>query len=319
MIETNPKQFMWEQKYRPTMLKDCILPQKDIDVFSGIIKSGRIPHILLCSKSPGTGKTTMAHVLCNEVDAEVLFISGGELRIDELRGNLTRFASSMTMKKGGKVIIVDEADNPGMKSVHAELRSWMEAYSHTCSVIMTCNNAEVIPKALHSRCRVIEFGNPSADDKKRMIREMLARCEKICKQENIVVESRKAVAALVVKNFPDLRSTITELDSYAKSGVIDEGVLSNSSRATEDFAELLTALKEKKLGTVRQLVPKFTADYASFITNLYNKLFVEIKPTSIRVLVGAIAENQKYSSLVSNLEIHILDLLVTISCEMEWK
>ncbi|MGL6229398.1 MAG: AAA family ATPase [Culicoidibacterales bacterium] len=318
-MNTNPKQWMWEQKYRPTNLANCILPTKDIEVFSGIIKSGRIPHLLLCSKSPGTGKTTMARVLCNELDAEVMFISGGEMRIDDLRGNITRFASSMTMKKGGKVLIIDESDNAGLKSVLQELRSWMEAYSHNCSVIMTCNNAEVIPDAIKSRCRVIEFGNPTADDKKRMMKEMIVRCEKICELENVTIESRKAVASLVIKNFPDLRGTITELDAYGKSGVIDEGVLTQSNRATEDFSTLLDALKTKQLGTVRQLVPKFTADYASFITLLYNKLFTEIKPTSIRMLIGSIAENQKHAATVSNLEIHILDLLVTVACEMEWK
>lgn len=318
-ISVNPNEWMWEQKYRPNTIAECILPKSDADRFSGVVKSGRIPHILLCSKSPGTGKTTMARVLCNEIDAEVFFISGGNLRIDTLRTELTQYASTMTRKPGGKVIIIDEADNPGMRSVHAELRSWMEAYSNNCSVIMTCNNAEVIPAALKSRCRVIEFGNPTDEDKKRMMIEMIRRCMDICANEGVVVESQKAIAALVKKNFPDLRGTITELDSYAKSGVIDEGVLSHSTKSTESMTQLIEFIRTKNLGEVRKLVPKFTADYTSFITVLYNNAIKEVSTKSIRMLVKLIAENQKHVTNIPNMEIHLFDLLADMALELEWK
>lgn len=318
-MNINHNEFMFEQKYRPAKLSDCILPTEDNKTFAGIIKTGRIPHILLCSKSPGTGKTTMAHVLCNEIDADVYFISGGNMRIDVLRNELTQFACTRTMKKGGKVVIIDEADNKGMRGVHEELRSWMEAYSSNCSVIMTCNNAEVVPSALRSRCRVVEFGNPTQEDKIRMMKEMIVRCEKICELEGVKVESRKAIAALVKKNFPDLRKTITEMDSYAKGGVVDEGVLTHATRATEDMNALIESLKSKQLGEVRGLVPKFTADYSSFITKLYETMFSKVKPASIRMMIKLIAENQKYADTVPNLEIHIFDLLADLTMEMEWR
>ncbi|AAQ17675.1 gp44 clamp loader subunit [Aeromonas phage Aeh1] len=316
---TDPKEFMWEQKYRPALISECILPSADIERFKGIVTTGRIPHILLFSKSPGTGKTTMARVLCNEIDAEVMFISGGKLRIDDLRNDLTAFASTMTRKPGGKVIIIDEGDNKGMKAVHEELRSWMEAFSSNCSVIMTCNNVEAIPGPLKSRFRQIEFGNPTQDDKLRMMKEMIVRCETICEMEGVVVESRKAIAALVKQNFPDLRGTITMLDSYAKSGKIDEGVLTKATQATEDMNDVVAMLKSKKLGDVRSLVPKFTVDYDSFITKLYERLFLEVKPASLRVMIKLIAENQKYANGIPNMEIHLFDLLADLSMEMEWK
>ena len=318
-LATNPKEWMWEQKFRPQTLSECILPEKDIARFAGIIKEGRIPNILLSSKSPGTGKTTMAHALCNEVDANVMFISGGELRINDLRTTLTQFASGMTMKPGGNVIIIDEGDNKGMREVHAELRSWMEAYSHNCSVIMTCNNLEAIPDPLQSRFRTIEFGNPTETDKLRMMKEMIVRCIKICEQEGVKVESRKAIAALVKKNFPDLRGTVTELDAYGKCGRIDEGVLSQALRATEDMDDLINYIKKGQLGEVRKLLPKFTADYGNFITSMYNRLFLEVKPTSIRMLVGLISENQKTVRDIPNLEIHIFDLVMNLAGELEFK
>lgn len=323
-MHIDPKQFMWEQKYRPATLSDCILPEADIKRFAGIIKEGRVPHLLLCSKSPGTGKTTMARVLCNDMNAEMMFVSGGNVRIDTLRTELTQFASTMpnSEKTGGKVIIIDEADNPGMKAVHAELRSWMEAYSHNCSVIMTCNNVEVIPAALQSRCRVIEFGNPTDEDKTRMMKEMIRRCIFICGDSGVAIDDetgRRSIAALVKKNFPDIRKTITELDSYAKMGVVDEGVLTHATRATSNFNELIDALREKKMGLVREMVPRFTADYTSFITTLYKELMPLISPRSIRMMLTLLSENQKYAANIPNLEIHIFALLADLCAEMEWK
>lgn len=318
-VTANPKEFMWEQRFRPQTLSECILPAHDIERFTGIIAGKRIPSILLYSKSPGTGKTTIARVLCNEVDAEVFFISGGNLRIDDLRNSLSEFANTMTTKPGGKVIIIDEGDNKGMKAVHEELRSWMEAYSSNCSIIMTCNNVEAIPAPLRSRFRPFEFGNPTDEDKKRMMREMIVRAEEICKLENVVVTERKAIAALVKQNFPDLRAVITILDSYAASGKIDEGVLSKSTQATENMNDLVALLRGKKLGEVRAMVPKFTVDYGNFITKLYDRLFTEIKPTSIRIMIKYIAENQKYANDIPNMEIHLFDLLADLSSDMEWK
>ncbi|ADQ52737.1 clamp loader subunit [Aeromonas phage AsFcp_4] len=318
---TDPNEFMWEQKFRPNLISECVLPESDIERFKGIVASGRIPHILLYSKSPGTGKTTMARVLCNEIDAEVMFISGGKLRIDDLRNSLTAFACTTTQKPGGKVIIIDEGDNKGMKAVHEELRSWMEAYSFNCSVIMTCNHVEAIPAPLKSRFRQIEFGNPTDADKIRMMKEMILRCEKICEIEGVVVESRKAIAALVKMNFPDLRGTITTLDSYAKSGKIDEGVLTKATQATEDMNEVIEMLRTKKLGAIRAMIPKFTVDYDNFVTKLYERLFTEIKPAGLRVMIKLIAENQKYANDIPNMEIHLFDLLADLAFELEttWK
>lgn len=319
MIDTNPEQWMWEQKYRPTTLDQCILPEQDLAEFKGAIKSGRLAHTLLYSKQPGTGKTTMARVLCNEIDAEVLFISGGKLRIDHLRNDLTEFATTMTSKPGGKVIIIDEADNKGMRPVQEELRSWMEAYSHNCSVIMTCNHVEAITPHLRSRCNRIEFGNPTDADKVRMMREMIKRCVIMCQSENVVIEDMKAIAALVKKHFPDFRSVVTELSGYAACGKIDTGVLTHTNQATQDLNDLIVMLRNKKLGEVRALVPKFTLDYNGFVTKLYDRLIKEVEPTSIRMMIKYIAENQKYANNIPNMEIHLFDLMADLSVEMRWK
>lgn len=70
MLSINEKEHIFEQKYRPQSISECILPEFDRQVFDAIIKKGTIPHMILVSASPGTGKTTLAKALCNDVGVE---------------------------------------------------------------------------------------------------------------------------------------------------------------------------------------------------------------------------------------------------------
>lgn len=318
LLTTNPKEWMWEQKYRPNSIMEAILPAMDKEVFQGIVNEGRIPHMILVSKSPGTGKTTIAKAICNDIDAEVLFVNGADCKIDYIRNELTRFASTMTQKKGGKVIIIDEFDRKNLWDAQRHLRSFMEAYSHNCSIIITANNSDGIIEPLKSRSRVIEFGKATAEDKVSMMKQMIVRCKTILDQENVPVEDLKVVAALVQKNFPDLRRTITELDRYAKKGKIDSGILAQVQESS-DIEQLIDALKTKDFKVIRGLVGRYVSDYPTFVTKLYDTLYVHAQPTSIPNIILTIGDNQKYYQQVANLEIHISMMLIQLMMETNWK
>lgn len=311
-------QWMWEQKYRPTTISECILPQQDKEVLEGIVKDGRVPHMVLVSRSPGTGKTTVGRALANDLDADLLFVNGADAKIDYIRNDMTRFASAQTMKPGGKIILIDEFDRKGLHDSQRHLRTFMEAYSNNCSIIITANNADGIIDPIKSRSRVIEFGKATKQDQVSMMREMITRCLTILEKEGVQVEDKKVIATLVKNNFPDFRRTITELDRYAKKGVIDSGILAVMNEAS-DIQQLMEALKSKDFKTIRGLVGRYVNDYPSFISKLYENVYAEAKPSSIPGVILTIGENQKYYQQVANLEIHISMLLVQLMMETVWK
>lgn len=317
-LSVDLKQHMWEQKYRPSTISECILPQQDREVFDGIIKEGRAPHIILVSKSPGTGKTTVGRALAADLDAELLFVNGADCKIDYIRNELTRFASSRSLKKGGKIILIDEFDRKGLHDAQRHLRSFMEAYSHNCSIIITANNADGIIDPLKSRSRVIEFGSATNVDKVNMMKAMIVRCKTILENEGVEIENMQVLASLVKKNFPDLRRTITEMDRYAKKGVIDSGILAKMEEAS-DIEQLMEALKSKDFKTIRGLTGRYVNDYPSFITKLYDTLYQHAVPASIPGIILTIGDNQKYYQQVANLEIHISMLLIQLMMETNWK
>ena len=66
-MTTTPEQFLWVERYRPRLIQDCVLPESVKKQFAQFIKKGEIPNLLL-SGTAGTGKTTIARALCNELD-----------------------------------------------------------------------------------------------------------------------------------------------------------------------------------------------------------------------------------------------------------
>ena len=58
--------FLWVERYRPTIVEDCILPDSIKNVFKGFVSQKEIPNLLL-SGSAGVGKTTIAKALCDEI------------------------------------------------------------------------------------------------------------------------------------------------------------------------------------------------------------------------------------------------------------
>ena len=100
--------FVWCQKYRPQTIDDCILPKSLKDTFKDFLSNGDIPNLLF-SGSAGTGKTTVARALCQELGVDYIIINGSESgNIDTLRNDIRNFAK--------RIIIVK--CNPGNLSRH---------------------------------------------------------------------------------------------------------------------------------------------------------------------------------------------------------
>ena len=90
--------YLWVEKYRPNKIKDCILTEELKDTFSKFVDQGEIPNLLL-SGTAGTGKTTVARALCEEIGADYIIINGSDegRQIDTLRNKIKNFASTVSL------------------------------------------------------------------------------------------------------------------------------------------------------------------------------------------------------------------------------
>lgn len=306
--------FLWVEAYRPKTIKDCILPAELKQYFEHVLASGEIQNMLLCG-SAGTGKTTVARALCEELNSDYIIINGSEESgIDVLRTKIKSFASTISFTGNTKVVILDEADYLNPNSTQPALRRFMEEFASNCRFIFTCNYKNRIIPALHSRCAVIEFKLPK-NERVDIAKEFHRRVVRILKQENIQAEP-KAVAKVVEKYFPDFRRILNELQRYGQSGVIDEGILVNLGDA--NMGELVEAIRTKEWKRMRMwVINNLDQDPAS----LFRKIYDTLVPLTQQVpqLVLTIADYQYKSAFVSDQEINLVACLTEVMASVEIK
>ena len=311
--------YLWVEKYRPNKIKDCILTEELKDTFSKFVDQGEIPNLLL-SGTAGTGKTTVARALCEEIGADYIIINGSDegRQIDTLRNKIKNFAStvSLTEESNHKVVIVDEADYMNADSVQPALRNFIETFYNNCRFIFTCNYKNKILPALHSRCTVVDFRITNGQ-KVKTATALLKRLGKILKDEEIEFD-KKVLAELIQKYYPDFRRTINELQRYSVRGKIDSGILFNLSEA--NHKELITVLKEKRFNDMRKwVVQHLDKEPSSLFTGIYNVLYQYLNPQSIPQAVLIIAGYQYKAAFVADQEINTVACLTEIMANCKFK
>ena len=307
---------LWVEKYRPTKIEDCILPDEIKTTFQSIVDSGEIPNLLLTG-SPGIGKTTVAKALCNQLDCDWLMINGSDegRMIDTLRTTVVNYASTVSLSGGKKVIVIDEADYMNKDSVQPALRGVIEEFSKNCRFIFTCNFKNRIIPALHSRCSVVDF-RISKDDKPALGMEMLANVKRILNKEGVEYEE-SVLVQLVLKYFPDFRRVINELQKYSLNGIIDENILKQSS--DENFNELFVALKGKDFSGMRKWVAQnIDNDHVRLYRQIYDTLNNRFEKKSIPQAVLTIANYSYMSAFVADQEVNMVACLTEIMMDSEF-
>ena len=272
---------LWVEKYRPTKIEDCILINELKETFKQFLNQKEIPNLLLSGTS-GTGKTTVARALCEELGADYIIINGSDegRQIDTLRHKIKNFAStvSLTETASHKVVIVDEADYMNPDSVQPALRNFIETFYKNCRFIFTCNYKNKILPALHSRCTVIDFVISNG----HKVKTATAFMNRLC---NILIEekiefNKKVLAELIQKYFPDFRRTINELQRYSVRGKIDSGILFSLTEA--DTKKLIEILKEKRFNDMRKwVIQNLDKEPSALFSNVYEILYKYLQPQSI--------------------------------------
>ena len=310
------QEFLWVEKYRPNRLSDCILPDELKNTFQEFINQQNIPNLLL-SGSAGVGKTTVAKAMLEELGADYIVVNGSlHGNIDTLRTEIMNFATTVSFSEGRKYVILDEADYLNPQSTQPALRNFMEEYSKNCGFILTCNFKNRIIEPLQSRCSVIDFLFPKKLAPS-LAGSFFTRVKTILDQEEVKYDE-KVLAEIIQRHFPDWRRVLNELQRYSVSGIIDVGILSNSSQNA--FKSLISLLKGKQFSDMRKWVAQnIDSDPTSIMRQLYDSSSEVIKPSSIPQLVLLIGEYQYKSAFVADQEVNLVAFLTQVMADVEFK
>ena len=312
------KEFLWSQKYRPRTVNESILPKDLKDTFQKFVDDKNVPNLILAGRA-GVGKTTIARAMLDELQADYIIINGSmNGNIDTLRVDIQNFASTVSFSGGRKYVILDEADYLNPQSTQPALRNFMEEFSKNCGFILTCNFLNRIIDPLHSRCSVINF-NITSSDKPKLATQFFKRVCSILDAEGVPY-NQKAIAELIQSYFPDWRRVLNELQRYAATGSIDEGILRN--KGSETLEELISHLKNKRFNDVRKWVGEHSdIDSATLYRQLYDILPTKLNSSSsIADSIIILAEYEYKEAFVANPEINRVAALITLMAELnDWK
>jgi DNA polymerase III delta prime subunit len=309
------EEFLWVEKYRPKKIEDCILPENLKQTFMAFVEQKEIPNLLL-SGGPGTGKTTVARAMLEELGCDYVIINGSmNGNIDTLRNDIQQFASTISFSGGRKYVILDEADYLNANSTQPALRNFMEEFSRNCGFILTCNFKNRIIEPLHSRCSVVDF-KISNEDKPALASKFFKRVINILGAEGITYD-KAVVADLVSKHMPDYRRVINELQRYSVNGKIDTGIFINLSE--ENYKALVKHLKTRNFNDMRQWVAEnIDSDCTEVFAKLYDTAYQYVKKDSIPLLVVLLADYQYKDAFVANHEINMVAALAQIMSDVEF-
>tara|TARA_B110000444_G_scaffold93520_1_gene88313 strand:+ start:2203 stop:3138 length:936 start_codon:yes stop_codon:yes gene_type:complete len=310
------EEFLWVEKYRPRKVEECVLSHDLKKVFTNVLNKGELQNMMFTGTA-GTGKTTVARALCNELDLDYIIINGSEESgIDTLRNKIKQFASSVSLSGGLKVVILDEADYLNPQSTQPALRGFIEEFSANCRFILTCNFKNRIIEPLHSRTSVIEFAMPKKE-KEALAGQFMQRVQQILSVESINSEPA-VIAELIMKYFPDFRRTLNELQRYSNFGRIDSGILVNANDIALDT--LMSSLKVKDFRKMRQWVAdNIDLEPASMFRKVYDNMNEYVEPQSIPQLVLILADYQYKNSFVADHELNMVACLTEVMAGVKFK
>ena len=256
---------LWVEKYRPSNLDTYIGNDQLKGKVKVYLESGDLPHLLLFGKA-GTGKTTLAKLLVNNIDCDYLYINASdENNVETVRSKVKNFASTMGFKDY-KVIILDECDciTP---NAQAALRNLMETFSKHCRFILTCNFVERIIDPIQSRCQTFQVIPPNKNDVAKHLHNILT-------DEGVSYE-REDLAILVNSGYPDIRRVINGAQRQSVDGKL---VIDKQSIVENDYKLKLLEILEKQdkksaFNNVRQLMANAkVTDFADLFRLLYDEV-----------------------------------------------
>ena len=197
---------MLVEKYRPKCLYEIVGQDDIIRRLQDTLNNGCDLTHSLFKGPPGTGKTTTAHAIANELGADFKELNASDDRgIESTRKKVITFAKYMPLTQFRyKIMFLDEVD--GLTSEAQDLlKRPMEIYATNCRFILACNNVDKIIEPIRSRCTEYEFKPISKN-------AIITRLQYIANREYIEYTNRD-LDYITEKCKGDMRKAINMLQS----------------------------------------------------------------------------------------------------------
>lgn len=262
------------RKYRPENWGDVIGQDHIVKAISGALNAGKISHAYLLCGPRGTGKTTIARIIANELNtspSDIYELDAASNRgIDDVR-NIRENVNTLPFDSKYKVYILDEVHMFTKDAWNALLKTIEEPPAHVIFILAT-TELEKVPETIISRCQSFVFKKPTDI----VLSEVISS---VAKKEGYKLEDggAKLIALLADGAFRDALGTLEKVISFSKDNFIsikeiEEVTGAPTTVLVEGFLESIKDNDiEKGFGLIKKAVDQ-NIDIDIYITMILSKL-----------------------------------------------
>jgi len=270
---------VWYKNYQPKNMNNIMLPKSMKAYFTKLMKSGKdLPPLLFHSVSPGTGKSTCAWCLINDLDVDYIYINGSlENGIDMIRDKIVVFCTTASFEGKKKIVFLDEFDGITMQAQKA-LRGLVDEFINYCGFIVTLNYVSTIIEPITSRFTMKDFNFTSEEIKTELVPKFAKYINDILDIEK-VERSSEIIETVVKKFYPDVRKMVNICQEYSEqNNVIDSGIL----KFEEISNELIEFILKRDFLGARRFVINNNISHRVIFSHLYKHLLPRLLNTPLQ-------------------------------------